>query len=157
MSYCRFGWQGSEVYVYEGSDGIVCCGCQLDTTKSSSFVCETSEEMIAHLGEHRRANQYVPNGVIEELWDEIPGALRPTRPEKPFFSRTTLVMQMFMILAEYKRLGSDPEDKGMSVETLERELRKEGIERPAAEVRAEYDGVLPEPDPHIVQTRRLGL
>ena len=63
MSYCRFGWGGSDVYVYEASEGIVCCACKL----VGHFTAATPEEMIAHLGQHRRANHCVPHEAIAEL------------------------------------------------------------------------------------------
>lgn len=78
MSYCRFGWNGSDVYVYESERGLTCCGCRL---VDGGFDCATTVEMIAHLAAHRAAGQFVPAHAIESLWAESPGAQRPSRPE----------------------------------------------------------------------------
>lgn len=80
MSYCRFGWDGSDVYVY-GSvhGGIECCGCHLDEGGSQNF--ETPEKMIEHLIVHRKAGDYVPEYAILRLWNDIEGADEPVRPE----------------------------------------------------------------------------
>ena len=64
MSYARFGWEGSDVYVYLGSSGLECCGCTL-SPRSQSFT--TTEALIAHLREHERAGHTVPADTISEL------------------------------------------------------------------------------------------
>ena len=50
MSYCRFGWGGSDVYVFESEAGLECCGCKLST----NFTTSEPEQMIAHLGQRAR-------------------------------------------------------------------------------------------------------
>lgn len=56
MSYCRFAWEGSEVYVFEAADGLTCCGCRL---LAEGFVCQDPDAMIAHLIAHRaRGSSY---------------------------------------------------------------------------------------------------
>lgn len=78
MSYCRFGWDGSDVYVYEScSGGFDCCGCNL----LGDYNCATPEEMIAHLIEHRKAGQFVPDYAITGLWGDVAGAKEPVHPE----------------------------------------------------------------------------
>lgn len=79
MSYCRFAWYGSDVYVFESERGIECCGCHLD----GDFVCGTPEEMIVHLGRHRRVGEFVPLFAIERLWCDVPGPDEPVTPEPP--------------------------------------------------------------------------
>lgn len=74
MSYCRFAWGGSDVYVFMSREGIECCGCRLS---KGHFVVEDQEDMISHLAEHRRQGHFVPFHAIEELWHEIPGATEP--------------------------------------------------------------------------------
>ena len=82
MSFCRFGLDGSDTYVFESCEGgIECCACALATEPCGSFTAETPEEMIAHLGEHRRAGHFVPPYAIEGLWDAIPGAHQPVTSE----------------------------------------------------------------------------
>lgn len=78
MSYCRFAWDGSDVYVYPSDSGITCCACSL-----GGFHGTSPEEAIAHLAAHRRAGDFVPPYAIALLWEEIPGAAKPTRPAPP--------------------------------------------------------------------------
>lgn len=68
MSYCRFAWDNSDVYVYGGSNGIVCCGCSLTPDRWPET--EDPLEMVGHLLEHRRAGHTVPQYAIDELRDE---------------------------------------------------------------------------------------
>jgi hypothetical protein len=75
MSYCRFGWGGSDVYVYEDvSLGIYCCGCALTP---GGFIAGNpgadhvaADVMVAHLKEHRRAGHTVPQHAIDSLISE---------------------------------------------------------------------------------------
>lgn len=100
MSYCRFAWDGSDVYVFESVEGLTCCGCRRDP---SGFVCATPEVMIEHLAAHRRAGDYVPENAITGLWRDIPGAQRPTRPEPRTLTVSTLMMDLAHIEAELLR------------------------------------------------------
>jgi len=86
VSYCRFAWDGSDVYVYESDRGIECCGCRFE----EDFVADEPEEMIAHLARHRRAGHFVPAHAIESLWRDIPGAQRPPRREPPSLTHAKL-------------------------------------------------------------------
>jgi hypothetical protein len=94
MSYCRFAWGGSEVYVYEGQEGITCCGCALKG-------CTTSEpeEMIAHLALHRRVGHFVPEAAILALWEDVPGAQRPAKGEPTVMTAATIEMQIAGLLS----------------------------------------------------------
>jgi hypothetical protein len=67
MSYCRFFWDGSDVYVYESDRGIECCGCALN---EYGVTLETPAEMIEHLMEHRAAGHCVPEYALEALREE---------------------------------------------------------------------------------------
>lgn len=78
MSYVRFSSDGSEVYVYSGSTGIVCCGCRL-LTNGDDVVAKKPEEMIHHLIQHRIAKQFVPEYAVMQLWSEIKGAKVPNK------------------------------------------------------------------------------
>ncbi len=78
MSFCRFAWNGSDVYVYESDRGFECCGCKLS---EESFVCDTQDEMISHLAGHKRAGHFVPFYAIESLWEDIPGPETAVNPE----------------------------------------------------------------------------
>ena len=91
MSYCRFAWNGSEMYVYEGQRGIECCGCRLS---DQWFTTSEPEEMIKHHALHRRAGHFVPESAILALWEDVPGARRPTRPEPEAMTRMTLMLEL---------------------------------------------------------------
>lgn len=66
MSIVRFGSDGSDVYVYESSRGLECCGCSLERT-SQTF--DSADAMIEHLRQHVAAGDHVPEYVFEELVD----------------------------------------------------------------------------------------
>ena len=89
MSYARFGWDGSDVYVFTASDsGLECCGCILQEREwvkdPSAFfgghlrpVGEmvkyrglTTDEMVAHLRTHEIAGHHVPPEVYVELEED---------------------------------------------------------------------------------------
>ena len=81
MSYARWGWEGSDVYVF-GTDvvetdnggrvgGMLVCMHGGDD-EGVSFTCKTSAEMIAHLLEHRERGDTVPESAIERLREEMP-------------------------------------------------------------------------------------
>lgn len=107
MSYCRFAWGGSEVYVYESDNGLVCCGCRL---AEPWFVTDEPEEMIAHLAEHRRAGQFVPEKAILALWEDIPGAQRPVKGEPISLTKSTLMLDKAAIEVALKKIEETEED-----------------------------------------------
>ena len=102
MSYCRFAWGGSDVYVYEGDSGITCCGCSLTG-------CTTTEPevMIAHLALHRRAGHVVPEHAITGLWNDIPG--KGSGPEPVGMTAASLHLNLFEIQLELDRLKARAE------------------------------------------------
>jgi uncharacterized protein YktB (UPF0637 family) len=104
MSYCRFAWDGSDVYVYESSDGITCCGCML----GSGCTTNAPEEMIAHLAQHRRAGHFVPADAILALWEDVPGAQRPREAEPAGLTRSTIMLSIAMLKADLEKLPVDP-------------------------------------------------
>jgi len=64
MSYSRFGWGGSDVYIFLSAGGhLECCGCTL----GDQWSYDTTDEMLAHLDEHRGAGDHVPQDCIEDL------------------------------------------------------------------------------------------
>lgn len=70
MSYARFGWGGSNVYVFlterEGQSCLTCCGCCLGDDP-----CFTStQEMIDHLLDHTAAGDVVPEDIYQALRDD---------------------------------------------------------------------------------------
>jgi hypothetical protein len=71
MSYCRFGWDGSDVYVFETGVGqYECCGCRLLFTSDRADedpTQNTPRGMVKHLRRHRRAGHVVPQYAIDRL------------------------------------------------------------------------------------------
>jgi hypothetical protein len=94
MSYVRFAWDGSQVYMFEHCDGgIECCGCRFADKTGKGFPrFGTPEEAIAHLALHRRAGHFVPEYAITGLWNDIPGADEPSRPEPAMMKRSKKMM-----------------------------------------------------------------
>jgi len=99
MSFCRFAWDGSDVYTYQSAQGYECCGCKF--TGFATF--GTPEELIAHLGLHRRAGHFVPEYAITGLWQDIPGADKPRKPEPAALTKAKKMMRK--ALAEAKKKG----------------------------------------------------
>lgn len=65
MALCRFGWDGSDVYVFYDIGGFInCCGCKM---QDKSFHADTEQQMIDHLREHQKRGDHVPADVFEEL------------------------------------------------------------------------------------------
>ena len=65
MSYARFGAGGSDVYVYADVGGYInCCGCWLH---DHGFKAYSTDEMIAHLNEHRDAGHCVLDNTYDDL------------------------------------------------------------------------------------------
>jgi hypothetical protein len=66
MSYCRFGWDSSDVYIYQsGSDDepyLVCCGCAH---------LRTFGALMVHIDQHRAYGQHVPSYVDARIAAEI--------------------------------------------------------------------------------------
>lgn len=79
MSYCRFAWDDSDVYVIgtrRGSqDGFECVGCQIEADLGGSWYFATTEqEMIDHLEYHRSEfDHVVPQYAIDRLEAERDG------------------------------------------------------------------------------------
>lgn len=70
MSYCRFS--EADVYIFEHVDGYFqCCACPLESEVFASFDCNTKQEMLEHIKEHRKVGHYVPEHVDETLEAEI--------------------------------------------------------------------------------------
>lgn len=104
MSWCRWGSRctsttpaykvdeecrdcpGSDVYVYESTIGLICCGCFL--TGGEGFICQTEVEMFKHLLEHDKAGHHVRRSLLErakgnnepevsEDWARLRGIMTP--------------------------------------------------------------------------------
>ena len=77
MSYIRFGWEGSQVYIFEHVNGYIeCCGCFLGERehgmgfgRSQNF--STGAEAAKHIIDHLQAGHVVPDAwaLMEELYN----------------------------------------------------------------------------------------
>ena len=81
MSYARFGWDGSDVYVFVSVGGwIECCACWLIEEEDEYlrengqpfgfFHAYSTQEMVDHLNKHKEAGHCVPEYVFDRLWEE---------------------------------------------------------------------------------------
>ena len=62
MSYCRFG--EADVYVFVNAGGwLECCGCVND----ENWHYYSTDDMIAHLKEHKSTGDNVPDYVFTDL------------------------------------------------------------------------------------------
>lgn len=91
MSYCRFHWGGSQIYVFEYvGGGIECCGCALG--EDVPWVYHDVGEFLRHLDEHERQGHMVPPTVKYDVyrdwqagefaeWDQTdPATVEPVEP-----------------------------------------------------------------------------
>lgn len=115
MSYARFGWNNSDVYVFTTSlnnnppqYALDCCGCILDqgeeletpytdmfgiehTRSYAGFKALTSGEMIAHLKKHQSLRHNVNEETLKEILSDYPDENKPiTEYETEKDSKTSL-------------------------------------------------------------------
>lgn len=76
MSYARWGWNGSDVYVFRNVGGwLECCGCSLNSPSDGelfpeSFEAMTTQDMLDHLKLHQAEGHTVPGECIEGLEED---------------------------------------------------------------------------------------
>jgi len=71
MSYCRRGWDGSDLYMFEHVDGFIeCSGCAFDDPWI--VVLNSVDEALDHVAKHRAARHGVPDGLEEQIAGENP-------------------------------------------------------------------------------------
>ncbi len=81
MSYARFGWDGSDVYVFEHVGGFIqCCACWLNEVEDGDIFPEstnlkTPREALAHLEEHVSAGHCVPSKTFEQIREEYANSM----------------------------------------------------------------------------------
>jgi hypothetical protein len=86
MSYARFGWDGSDVYVFKSvgdqehpGGWLECCSCSLIPDRW--FRAFSTAGMIRHLRSHMAHGHHVPSDVIPELLaDDMENFPRPAPP-----------------------------------------------------------------------------
>lgn len=65
MSYSRFGWDGSDVYVYLDVGGyFCCCGCAFG---NDHWRHADTDAILAHLHKHLEAEHHVPAETLAEI------------------------------------------------------------------------------------------
>ena len=58
----------SDLYLYHGKEGIVCCGCRFG---ESGRGFDDPAEILAHLHKHREAGHALPDWLLSlELWQD---------------------------------------------------------------------------------------
>jgi len=69
MSIARWGSEGSDVYVYDGSNGIVCesCPVQRAATGKDTHIADSERDMISHLHDHLLRGDCVPASAFHAL------------------------------------------------------------------------------------------
>lgn len=75
MAYSRWGWDGSDLYIYMDTGGYLnCTACPLmplaENAKikmNQSFHAYSTMDMIDHLGEHMDAGHNFPDSVIPDI------------------------------------------------------------------------------------------
>ena len=71
MSYARFAFDNSDVYVYYSKIGqkdvLICAACYFGDDLEPSYVAESTLEMLEHLKAHERAGQNVPPATYDSL------------------------------------------------------------------------------------------
>ena len=68
MSYARFGWDKSDVYVFMNVGGYLeCCLCALSDEDFWNFNTYHTSDMILHLRDHELAGHNVPAHVYIDL------------------------------------------------------------------------------------------
>jgi hypothetical protein len=70
MSYCRFAWDNSDVYMYEGNEGIVCCCCKIFPEGFVGNITETIEHLSRHLFEGHIVPRYAFDRLLDEYYEK---------------------------------------------------------------------------------------
>jgi len=68
--------------------------------------------MIAHLAQHRRAGHFVPDYAILALWEDVPGAQRPSRPEPSTLTKASIMMTIAQLQLRVKEI--EEKEKGQT-------------------------------------------
>ena len=74
MSYCRYGTDGSDLYIYEDTNNrkLCCCGCCF--TVAGDFYSGSPAVMLRHVRRHLRQGEHVPQHAIDQLAREAASA-----------------------------------------------------------------------------------
>lgn len=86
MSFARFGWDGSDVYIFEHTSGFIqCCGCSLAKPSNPDDIfgmtdLKTPREALEHLEVHVKAGDYVPSDAFTKIKKEYKNLDAPIEP-----------------------------------------------------------------------------
>jgi hypothetical protein len=70
MSYCRFGQDDSDIYLFDHVAGYFeCCGCSLGKDGMSTQM-STIPEVLRHLNKHIEKGDLVPEYAFDRLVEE---------------------------------------------------------------------------------------
>jgi hypothetical protein len=57
-----------DVSVHGTKRGVACVMCTFGDMMDRAWIAESTQEMVDHLGSHRRAGDRVPDDLTEKLW-----------------------------------------------------------------------------------------
>jgi hypothetical protein len=66
MSYARFF--ADDVYVFASPRGLTCQMCSFGDMLETSFLAESTQEMVDHLKAHQKKGDKMPSTIFDELW-----------------------------------------------------------------------------------------
>lgn len=66
MSYARFF--AADVYVYPTANGVVCQMCNFGDMLESTFIAESTQQMVDHLMAHQKKGDVMPSNIFDLLW-----------------------------------------------------------------------------------------
>jgi hypothetical protein len=68
MSYARFGWDESDVYVFLATEGhLECCACDLSSVGAGFAWFGSTAELVEHLRYHEQQGHVVPDETFAQL------------------------------------------------------------------------------------------
>lgn len=70
MSYARWGYEDSDVYVYLDCSGFLLCVCGDPAETGLGFRAYKTEDMITHLKEHQVEGRTVPTSTFADLLED---------------------------------------------------------------------------------------
>lgn len=66
MSYCRMGWDGSDLYMFEHVGGFIeCSACRFDDPWIVRL--DSVDDALAHVRKHREAGHTVVDGLEDAI------------------------------------------------------------------------------------------
>ena len=85
VSFARFGWEGSDVYVFEHAGGFIqCCGCGITEPEEEDSMwgfanLKTPKEALAHLEEHKKVGDNVESAIngITDGYSDLDVTIEP--------------------------------------------------------------------------------